>query len=59
MWVSLHFNQCDHNFDEYTGGTVLCTASTVNEKKQNEQFYIEHLVTDDASFEIKIRTIGK
>lgn len=59
MLFSLHFNQWDHNFDEHTRGRILCSASTVNDKKQNGQFYIEHLVTDDASFEIKVETIGK
>lgn len=57
--VSLHFNQWDRNFDEHTRGTVLCSASTLNHKKQNGQFYIEHLVTDDASFEIRIGTTEK
>lgn len=59
MLVSLHFNQQDHSFDEHARGTVLCSASTVSERKQNYQFYIEHLLTDDASFGINIRTMGK
>lgn len=57
MPVSLHFNQADHSFDEHAKGTVLCSASTVSERKQNEQFYISQLVTDHASFGINIRTM--
>lgn len=59
MPVSLHFNHQDHSFDEHARETVLCSASIVSERKQNEQFYIEHSVTDDASFGINIRTMGK
>lgn len=43
----------DSLFDEHVSEN-LCSASIVSERKQNEQFCIEHLVTDYVSFEINI-----